>query len=160
MYLSMPMDGLLARLQKCRADVVGPGKKKALRAGAKVVKAAMVAKAPVLKKEIATSTALPPGAVKAGIRIYMTDEDGDPAALVGPSAKVEHVTRFVEFGHRMVTGGYSKVLPGGKSRGPGKAKEKDVPPYPFLRPAYEESIGAAVEAEKISLAETIQGAVK
>lgn len=160
MNLDFDLSGMVARLDGCAEEVRTKGKRKALRAGGKVIEKTMKARAPVLESRTAQSTALPPGAVRDGIRTYVHDgEDGEPEALIGPAAKVEHVARWVEFGHRQVKGGYSKVLANGRTRGPGKAAEVDVPAHPFLRPAYEESREAALAAEQASLAETIEKAV-
>jgi hypothetical protein len=52
------------------------------------------------------------------------------------------------------------VLPGGKTRGPGKAAEVDVPAHPFLRPAFESSVGAAGEAIAESLQQSFTEVVR
>ena len=160
MQIIFPVESMLAKLESCRAEVSGPGKKKALRAGGDVLKAAMEQHAPVLDAKTAGSNALEPGSLKAGMRVLSVDEDGEPALLVGPGGQVEHVARWVEFGHRQVSGGYSKLLANGKTRGPGKASDNDVQAHPFLRPAFEESLDAIKLAESVSLAETIQKGVR
>ena len=52
-----------------------------------------------------------------------------------------YIARFVELGHKIVVGGSKK---NGKHIG-------DVAPHPFMRPAYEESAEAAIEAFAESL---------
>jgi HK97 gp10 family phage protein len=148
------MKELLARLENARVQMGGPEMKKALRKGAKVIEEAMVERAPVLKKSVPGSSALPPGALKAGIRVYVPQDNSEPPqALIGPSAKVAHVARFVEYGHRSVSGGSLKLLGNGKTRGTGKAGA-DVPAHPFLRPAFEASIETAGAAIAASLTES------
>ena len=159
MDFDLDMSGLLAKLESLGQEVETAGKRRALRAGSQVVERAMYLGAPFLSVKTAQSTSLEPGALRNGIRIYMYEDEGEPVALVGPSAKVEHVARWVEYGHRSVHGGYSKVLANGKTRGPGKAGDVDVAAHPWIRPAFESSLNAAVEAERASLAETIQKAV-
>lgn len=161
MNLDMDLDALVAKLESCRTAVAIVGTRKALRAGGTVIKRAMQQFAPVQLEKQFGSDSLEPGELKASIRVYLPSEkSGEEFALVGPARKTERVARWVEFGHRMVTGGYSKVLPNGTTRGPGKVSIKDVREHPFLRPAYESSIEAAIEAEKLSLAQTIQEQVK
>jgi hypothetical protein len=143
------MTEIAAKLEKARIQINGPETYKALRRGARVIKAAMEEAAPVLGElSLGGLTSLPPGALKAGIRVYVPQNTDPPEALIGPNADVEHVARWVEYGHRQVTGGSLDLLGGGRTRGSGKAGV-DVPAYPFLRPAYEGSTTAA-EAEVIA----------
>lgn len=151
---------LVAKLEKIRHQAAGPGTLRALRAGGNVIKGFMEDRAPVLDKKTTGSNALPPGALKAGIRVAVDRSSPIPEVLIGPNSKVSHVARWVEYGHRNVRGGYSKTLGNGKSRGPGKASEADTPAYPFLRPAFEASVSAAKGAIRASLIETIQEAQK
>ena len=51
----------------------------------------------------------------------------------------------------MVTGGESHLNPAGVLEGSGTAQERDVPAYPFLRPAWEQSNAAALDAIAESL---------
>ena len=144
---------LVAKLENSRVQMAGPEMKKAFRKGGNVIKKAMQERAPVLDARTAGSTALDPGDLQAGMRVYLPEGE-EVTALIGPSAKVEHVARWVEYGHRMVSGGYSKVLADGRTRGPGKAAEEDVEEHPFLRPAYEESIAEAEATISQSLKES------
>jgi HK97 gp10 family phage protein len=149
--MEVQIEGLtkcIAKLENAGAQMGNTEMRKALRVGGKVIKEAMVERAPVLDKRTQNSTALEPGALRDGIRVYVPQDEEQPQALIGPNAKTAHVARWIEYGHRQVSGGYSKVMADGKTRGPGKAGA-DVPAYPFLRPAFEGSIaeaGAAVEA--------------
>jgi HK97 gp10 family phage protein len=144
---------LVAKLEKARVQMTGPEMKKALRAGGRVIKAAMVERAPVLDAKTANSTSLEPGALREGIRVYAPPNDDPADVLIGPAARVAHVARWGEYGHRQVSGGYLKLLGNGSTRGTGEAGE-DVPAHPFLRPAFEASVAEAGEAIAASLAES------
>lgn len=63
-----------------------------------------------------------------------------------------------EYGHRMVTGGYNKLLKNGKTRGPGKVHDKKpfIRAYPFIRPAFMETQDAVTNAMSTTLAEEIE----
>lgn len=146
---------LVQRIEASRAEMAGPAMRKALRAGARVIERAMVERAPHLDEHQPGSDALPPNALKEGIRVAMTTEEGMPEALIGPDGKTAHVSRWVEYGHRQVHGGELKLLGDGRTRGTGTAGE-DVPPYPFLRPAFEASLGEAEEVIAASLQESLK----
>jgi HK97 gp10 family phage protein len=108
--------------------------RKALRAGGLIEKAAVEERAPVKDEP---GGYLPAGALKADIIVHTTkDEQGAISAIVGPGKLTAHVARWVEYGHRMIRGGRSRLLPNGKTRGPGK-QIGFVDAHPFIRPAYE-----------------------
>lgn len=122
-----------------------------LRAGAEVFQAAIEERAPV-RPALPSSTALPPGALRGDIEIHTlrTAEPGGAAVTVGPGKYTAHVARWVEFGHRLVRGGQSKLLPSGKTRGRG-VHAGAVPPHPFLRPAFEAAQREALAAAEASI---------
>lgn len=127
--------------------------RKALRKGAQVTRAAIAERAPV-RPDLPSGTALPMGALASDIivRSY-TDADGKEVASVQPGEYTDHVAGFVEFGHRMVRGGYSRVdKKTGKTKGHGK-EVGQVPAHPFFRPGAEASEDAAAEAIVESLSE-------
>jgi HK97 gp10 family phage protein len=106
----------------------------ALRAGAAIEQAAIEERAPV---KDTTGGSLPDGALAADITISMTRSDqGNIAAIVQPGKLTRHVANWVEYGHRLVHGGRSRLLANGKTRGPG-TQIGTVPAHPFIRPAYE-----------------------
>ncbi len=143
------MQALVATLEKLRVEIPGKATRKAVGAGANIVKAEMIARAPVLDEKTAGSTSLEPEALKQGVRVYMK-RDADPVeALIGPNKETARVARDVEYGHREVHGGSLDILGGGRTRGTGIQGE-DVPAHPWLRPAFEASIGPAEEAMKVS----------
>lgn len=151
------MNGVRELIQKLEASraASGPAMRKALRAGGKVIERAMEERAPVLDEHQPGSDALPPHALRDGIRTVSTTEEEQPEVLIGPNAKVAHVARFVEYGHRQVHGGELKLLGDGRTRGTGMAIG-EVPPYPFLRPAFEASLSEAEEVIAASLRESLK----
>ncbi len=133
--------------------------RKAVREGAKVIAGAMAEAAPILDKKTAKSNALEPGSLKADIRARNTSANGETAAIAGPTKKTAYVARFVEYGHRNVRGGYSKAVGDGTTRGPGRQLQGDnaeTPEHPFLRPAFEQSVDAAIAARDQVLAEGLK----
>jgi len=150
------MRSLVDKLNAAGAKMGGPEMKKALRAGGRVIEDAMVERAPMmLDAKTPGSDSLEPGELKGGMRVAIVEGENGLEALIGPNSKVAHVARFVEYGHRQVSGGYLKLLGNGKSRGPGTAGI-DVPAYPFLRPAFEASMGEVATAMEESLQQSFR----
>ncbi len=150
---------LVRRMEQLREDMVKKAARKAVRAGAQVIAEAMVERAPVQKAKTKGSNALDPGELKADIKVRnVPDDAGEVAATAGPGHKTAHAARWVEWGHRDVHGGSSRVVDGkGRTRGPGKASAQDVPPHPFLRPAFEESVQEAEAKRDAVLREVWEG---
>ena len=112
-------------------------------AAGQVVQAAITEAAPV-RPVLPSGTALPPGALKADIELHVVKErDGSVSAYIEPGRYTRHAARWVEYGHRLVRGGRLKK---------GGAHIGDVPAYPFIRPAFEASEGAALAAAEESVA--------
>jgi HK97 gp10 family phage protein len=133
-----------------------------VRAAGNVILKAIEERAPILDAKSANSTALEPGSLKDDLRVRIgrVDKDGFITAEIGPSAKTSHVARWVEWGHRMVKGGYSKLLASGKTRGPGHALKEDVPPHPFIRPGFEASQGEALRTCAVVTGKELKGVLK
>jgi HK97 gp10 family phage protein len=128
---------------------------KALKAGAVVEQAAITEAAPV---KDTTGGMLPDGALKSDIEIKVHRPSGKlPYITVAPGNYTAAVARWVELGHRLVRGGYSKVTKSGKTRGPGKVIG-NVPAHPFVRPAYERSRQAVAAAISTTLIAEIKKA--
>lgn len=157
------LDAKLAELGGDKAKKVVDA---ALRAGGKVFLEAVTAAAPE-RAPTPSGTALPPGALAhdIGMRLGKNDE-GLPAEIIAPGRATEHVARFVEYGHRIVRGGYSKATyrhgrfvgylgPGRQLRDEG-GELMEVQPYPFIRPAYEASVNGAIDAFVAALKEGIE----
>jgi HK97 gp10 family phage protein len=119
--------------------------RKALRAGGNVLLEAERAAAPVIKPGTAGASSLPPEALRDGLRMYSRDYEGEPQVVVGPNGKTAHVAAFVELGHAEVVGkGASAKVVG------------EVQAYPWIRPAYESSIGGVEEAMVDSMKESLK----
>ena len=151
-----------AKMAAMRSGVAGPISKRAVRAGGRVIAVAMIEAAPLNDLRNASSNSLPAGAFKEDIKVRFPADQNQTAeavALIGPGKKTSHVQRWVEYGHRMVHGGQSKVGADGKVRGSGVVHDVDVPAHPFLRPAFEASIGAAQEAIAANMAKGLKEGV-
>jgi hypothetical protein len=123
---------------------------RAVRDAGVVIQDAMRESAHVLAERNPGSDALEPGQLREDIRVRARlDEDAVARAIIGP-VKYEYVARFVEFGHRLVKGGYSKSDGKGGLRGPG-TQIGEVPAYPTLRPAFERSQSDAFDKFKGSM---------
>jgi hypothetical protein len=146
---------MVAKLESAGVNMRGAPMYEALGKGGNVIATAMIERAPMLEEHQPGSDQLEPGALRDDTRVAFEIIEGQPVALIGPGGKTAHAARWVEYGHRMVTGGYSKVLPSGLTRGPGQAGE-DIPAYPYLRPAFEASVGEAVEVVSASLKESFK----
>lgn len=127
--------------------------------GGKVLQAEVRLHAPV-RATGQHGNALPPGALKADIELAFGIVDRLPSAIVKPGKYTKHVARWLEYGHRIVRGGYSKVMPNGRVRGPGRAMSHAVQPYPFIRPAFETARTPATLAAVESLKRNLPAAVK
>jgi HK97 gp10 family phage protein len=155
------LDAKLAALGgKAATNVVRDG----LRAGGEVIQAAIRDLAPV-RPDLPSGTALPPGALARDIELHIGEEDGKPAAIIYPGTETAYAANWVEYGHRMVKGGYSKVTKSGRVRGPGRLVmtvwfEKNVPAHPFIRPGFEMSTNAAVERAREVILEGIEEAAE
>lgn len=139
-----------------RDDVI----RKASRAGAKVIQEEMITRAPLLDHKSPRSTAQDPGTLKKSIRtLVRKPQDGVGEAIIGP-LRDSFLARWVEYGHRLVKGGYSRMHKSGRGyRGPGR-QVGFVPAHPFLRPAFEASRRRALEKVAEVAAEKLGSAAK
>ena len=121
--------------------------KEGVRAGSKVILEAMQSRVPELDAKTTGSDAAPPGTYKAGLRATAprSDKDGIVTSRIGAGKKVARQAFLVEYGHRLVKGGGSRVLADGRLQGAGR-EIGSVPAYPALRDAYEASAREAQEA--------------
>jgi HK97 gp10 family phage protein len=132
-----------AKLESLATDKADKCIRRALRAGAKVEQAAIVEYTPE-RPPLPSGTAMPPGALKNDIVIETHKSDqGNLYAVVKPGDATIHVRLWVEEGHRLVRGGYSKEIfkdgqHTGKYRGPGK-EVRTIEPHPYVREAFEAS---------------------
>ena len=79
----------------------------------------------------------PAGELESNIesKVSISARNDEATVTVGPSEN-QFYAYFVEFGHRLVKGGYSRVDSRGRTRGPGK-EVGNVPPHPFMRPTFD-----------------------
>jgi HK97 gp10 family phage protein len=134
-----------------------------LKAGGKVFQSAIAARAPE-RPDLPAGDAIPPGALKQDVEVHIgRDPDGLPAAIVTPGKFTWRVAMWVEYGHRLVRGGYSRLIRtgrnAGKYRGPGSQTDT-VPEHPFIRPAYEAVREEAVHTTVTTIANGIEKAAK
>ena len=133
---------------------------KAFREGAQVYQAKVSERAPE-RPELPSGTALPVGALKSDVVIRKAPSNDGPIYEVTFGSETIHVADWVETGHRLVLGGYSKEVikngeHTGKYRGPGK-EVAQVEPHPFFREAFEE---ASPDAEHVISDAITQGIEK
>lgn len=136
--------------------------KKALKAGAVVVQAAIQERTPV-RPDLPSTTALPVGALVNDIQVAGIVDGDNLAIMIGPGKHTAHAARLVEYGHRAVTGGSSTKGKDGKYRGKGRESKSvngvdggQVPPHSFIRTGYEASREEATDAIVKTLAEAIE----
>lgn len=118
-------------------------------AAAEVIADAEKRVAPVLDTTNAGSDELRPGEMRESIKVRRRnlDRDGFAVAKIGPAGRrARHAAHLVEYGHRLVKGSESK----GNAHVIGQ-----VEAYPFVRPAYEGSVGEAIETFKDKLRDGI-----
>jgi HK97 gp10 family phage protein len=144
---------LQAKLNDLGTKAADAAMRKALKAGAAIEQAAISERAPI---KVGTGGILPDGALKNDIVIKIKRDDrGGMTAVVGPDKYTAHVARWVEYGHRLVRGGYSKKFADGTTRGPGKEVDQ-VEEHPFIRPAWEASREEVTTAITTTLASEIE----
>lgn len=164
MSMTFDISKLKIDMERVRQRVSTEGARKAVVAGAKVIGAAMIEHTPVQVERMSGSDSLEPGELKANIKVRArTAQNGSQYALVGPIGKegqIPGVAHLVEYGHRMVTGGKSRLNSIGVFVGGGKVHGEDVPAYPFLRPAYEESAAEALDVVAETLRKEMKEALK
>ncbi|HEV2463544.1 MAG TPA: HK97-gp10 family putative phage morphogenesis protein [Acidobacteriaceae bacterium] len=144
---------LEAKLQSMGTDQAARAVNRGLKAGAQVFQAAVEGAAP-MRPDLPSGTALPPGALKSDIVTHKAVVDGELAQIIGPAKHTRHAAIWVEYGHRLVRGGYSRLMKNGKYRGPGK-QIGTVPPHPFIRPAFEASAREATETAIAAIEEEV-----
>jgi hypothetical protein len=132
------IEGLAEILDKFPIEVQNRMLQKSLEQGAIVVRQAVMEAAPVrVDEKTSGSNSLPPGYVKADIRI--APRRSGRGWLIGGSKATAYVIRWLELGHMMVHGG-KRARSGGRmiNRG-GIVSTEHVPAHPFLRPAFDAS---------------------
>lgn len=150
-FITIHIDGLnevkemLDNLAEKEADRII---RKALRAGGVITQDAVQSFAPV-RPDLPSGTALPPNALENDITLTVKKINSNQySAIIQPGKATRHVANFVEYGHRLVRGGYSKIIKkgrnAGKTRGPG-SEVGFVPAHPFVRVAFESTVDKVTE---------------
>lgn len=156
--ISVSVEGLSelqAKLDQLSTKQADTAIRNALKAGAEIERAAISERAPI---KDTTGGILPDGALKNDIVVKIKrSQQGGLYAVVGPDSYTEFVAKMVEYGHRLVRGGRSRLLANGKTKGPG-TQVGTVDAHPFIRPAFEATQQEVVDvmcqtlADEISLA--------
>lgn len=133
-------------------DTARKSVRRALQAPGKVLRDAIAARAPERPDERSPHGSLPKGRMRASVVFQIFEK----SVAAGIEKKFSHIARFVEFGHMAgeQTGKESYRDKKGKLRYR-RIRAKHVPPHPFIRPAFDESIEAAKAAFCTALAEEI-----
>ncbi len=135
--------------------------RKALNAGGNLMKEAIEEAAPV-KAEDEKGGQLPPGALKSDFSVKLKQSDqGNWFARIAPGKMTAHVAMWVEYGHRLIHKGKSRLIKtgkhAGKTKGPGK-QVGTVRAYQFIRPAYEATAAQASDLICKTLAKEVTAA--
>lgn len=140
------LDDLEDRLMRLGSKEADRMTRQALMVGGRVIQEAIADLAPV-RPELPSGTALPEGALKQDIELHIERgaETKSVQAVISPGSRTSYAAKWVEYGHRLVRGGYSRLLANGKTRGKGK-QVGDVSAHPFIRPGFEASKAAAQDA--------------
>jgi hypothetical protein len=156
--MTLDSKALQEKLKQLQGDQLDKIMAKAIREGAKVYQAAVSEAAPE-RVTFAGGDALPPGALKDDVIIKKAPSTGGPIYQVEFGKLTRHVARWVEYGHRLVRGGRSRVLKSGKTRGKGK-EVGQVDAKPFFRDAFEAATEPAAKVISDSIFMQVSKAFK
>jgi len=132
-------------LEEFDAKMQDRAMRQALNAGGEVMLVAVAEAAPERVEWLGGR--LPPGALKADVQLVTKRLDDGRLAVIVQFGKLTYwIAGFVEYGHRLIrraAGGKFKL----KVRGGGTGQQiGTVEPHPFIRPAFEGSKVAAIQA--------------
>lgn len=133
-------------LTKLGAKVATTITARALRAGGEILAEAQRDHAPLLDKKWPGSDSLEPGELKDDIGTFLNidGEKGIAQIIVGPGYDTDYVANWLEKGHEEVAhGAYYINSKGIKKHHKHGVAIGDVPPHPFIGPAFEASAQAA-----------------
>ena len=117
-------------------NVVALGYARALNAAMFVVAEAVISRTPVKHGDLAKALVI-------NVKVDAPSSAKGGVAALG-FGKQDHVAMWLEYGHTMV------------GHKPGKKYLGDIPPRPFMRPGFDASADAAVDAFAESLAATLR----
>jgi hypothetical protein len=134
--------------------------RKALQAGGELMQAAVIERAPMRTdglgggKQNSQNPAydLPAGALKSDIKLTVRRDrdDNSLTARIEPGKYTRPVAYWLEYGHRIVRGGRYRGGKKGTGQVVGEARR-----FPFIRPAHDETEGAALAAIEETIATEI-----
>lgn len=150
MKISVKMTGLEEMIQKLKIfeeQLDLEITRQATRDASQVILEAMQSRAPVrIDEKTPGSRSMEPGELKASLRFRVKRKRyGVFFATIGPDKRHRGLANSVEYGHRLVKGGKSRVKKSGMVAGTGRVVGH-VPAHPFLRPAIDETAQAAIDA--------------
>ncbi len=155
------LNELMNSFNKLKTQTAEKVVRKSLRKGGRVMQDALTEATPV-RPDLPSGTALPPGAMASDIQLSVTKTSEGIVATIGPGKHTAPYAIMVEYGHRQVKGGYSKLIKSGrnagKTRGPGK-ESKFIPAHAWVRPVFESQSDAISAVIVDSLTEGIVQAV-
>ncbi|HMH14677.1 MAG TPA: HK97-gp10 family putative phage morphogenesis protein [Edaphobacter sp.] len=138
------LNELVANLDKLKTKAAEKVIRKSLRKGGKLMQSVLAEAAPV-RPDLPSKTALPVGAMASDIELSVKKTSTGITATIGPGSWTAPYATMVEYGHRQVKGGYSKLIKegknAGKTRGPGK-ETGFVAARPWVRPTFESQADA------------------
>jgi hypothetical protein len=142
-------------LRNAPQTIVATGYVKAISAGANVLAAGIESICPVKKED--TGGILERGELREGISVDVQSDSqlrGGIGRVGWTTKRLADTAKWVEYGHRVVVpGGTYKDNRGRVHKG---THTKDVPAYPFIRPGFDNSAEAAVDAVVESLDATVK----
>jgi hypothetical protein len=145
----------MAMLREAPQTIKAKGYIKALSAGGNIIASAIEGLCPVKAED--TGGLLDRGELREGVSVEVTLDTqlrGGIAKIGWTTKRLADVANWVEFGHRV-------VIPNGGTYRDGKGRTRkgshvaDVPAHPFIRPGFDASAEAAVDAMAASLSQTV-----
>lgn len=162
--VSMSVEGLsetVAQFDHLPQVLVVLGLFKALEAGGKVIQDAVYAKTRIQLRDSGGDLLVEGGELRDALKhVTVVDSQGRGGFVAVGFGRLGYIANWVEYGHKLLTHWENKEAYTYKGRKRvrkwgGHEFIKDVPAYPFMRPALEISAEAAIDAFAASLAETI-----
>jgi hypothetical protein len=141
------LDGVIKLLDEAPATVVSTAFVKAADAAGEVIVSALWPRTPIDIKAAMNAAHGGKGALVTQLDHFVElDKQLRGVSLEIGFGSLGHLALWVEYGHRMVT------------HKPGRKQVGDVPAHPFMRPAFDASAEAAIDAFGEALAEALRSA--
>lgn len=144
--MDQAFNDLLEKMDRLKGDALKQANRKALRQVGTLYQQAIQERAPV-RSEGHAGNALPPGALKDDVRVYVHIADDAKAdtdtsrVTIGPGKKTAHVAKWIEEGHENP-----------------KAQKglKRTPAHPYIRPAADATEQKAIETYQAVMTAELQ----